>query len=289
MTSHAPRRPWPLPRDGTLLESWRAGSNIGRMGGGQSAVIRPSGPPLLPGRKCCGVRIRSFGEVRESREWFVFGQEDVLRSLWLDAGLEEGDSCLQLRGTGSRGRQRRNKHGAAIAAARNSGGLEPRGPGELQGPGHSGLGAKPPPHSKASKCWRRGHPVPGLDVFATPSEASGWCVPNGTRLPGNSRSDGGKEPDLKREVASKYPNFARLGSPTFTAHTSPFVAVCLSSRVRNKRDCMRRTRSCWERPPYFLGKEKANAPSVLPIVCAVLPVQRRLLPLLGFHGKTGSM
>lgn len=44
MTSHAPRRPWPLPRDGTLLESWRAGSNIGRVGGGQSAVIRPSGP-----------------------------------------------------------------------------------------------------------------------------------------------------------------------------------------------------------------------------------------------------
>lgn len=33
------------------------------------------------------------------------------------------------------------------------------------------------------------------------------------------------------------------------------------------------------------GKDLTCSPP-LPIVCAVLPVQRRLLPLLGFHGKT---
>lgn len=225
MTSHAPRRPWPLPRDGTLLESWRAGSNIGRVGGASQPWSVPPVPRCSQEGNAAGyvfvlsARFESRGNGLSSDKRMCFeacGWTPGWRRA-TPASNFEGQGVGD--GSGETSMAPPSQPGTVEAWSRGA-------PGELQGPGHSGLGAKPPPHSKASKCWRRGHPVPGLDVFATPSEASGWCVPIGTRLPGNSRSDGGKEPDLKREVASKYPNFARLGSPTFTAHTSPFVAVC---------------------------------------------------------------
>ncbi|KAK0740869.1 hypothetical protein B0T18DRAFT_219019 [Schizothecium vesticola] len=106
----------------------------------------------------------------------VFGQEDVLRSLWLDPGLGEGNSCLQPPCNRESGTAVEKQ--AWRAWSRGAPGRRCRA-----NSGHSSLGAKPPPQSNVGEEAIQFLALTSLPRPCTRQRRSGWCVPTGTRQP----------------------------------------------------------------------------------------------------------